>query len=67
MSKAINKLYRDAGLKPPKGKGIHKIAFHRCVVKCKVQKGKSKKPKSCHAVCMSSLGKEKAIKKAHRR
>ena len=67
MSKAIKKIYKDAGLTPPKGKGIHTVKFHKCVVGCKVRKKKTKKPKSCHAVCMSALGKKKAVKKAHRR
>ena len=65
MSKKIKKLYKDAGLNVPRGKGIHTVKFHKCVVGCKVRKGKSKKPKSCYAVCMSSLGKKKAVKKKH--
>ena len=66
MTKAIKKLYKGAGLKSPKGKGIHTVKFHKCVVSCKVRKKKTKKPRSCHAVCMASLGKKKAVRKAHR-
>ncbi len=67
MSKTIRKLYKGAGLKPPKGKGIHTVKFHKCVVSCKAKKKKTKKPRSCHAVCMKSIGKKRAVKKAHRR
>lgn len=67
MSQAIRKLYTSAGLKPPKGKGIHTKKFHSCVVICKVKKKKSKKPRSCHAVCMKSIGKKRAVRKMHRR
>jgi uncharacterized OsmC-like protein len=67
VSKNIKKLYRDAGLKPPDGKGIHTAAFHRCVVqlKKKMRAGKSKKVNP-YAVCMASLGAAKAVKKGHR-
>ena len=69
MSKEIKKLYKRAGLKPPKGKGIHTLKFHRCVVECKVGQRKKgrKKVRSCHAVCMASIGRNKAVRKSHLR
>lgn len=69
MSKEIKKLYKRAGLKPPKGKGIHTIKFHRCIVACKVGQRKKgrKKVTSCHAVCMASIGRHKAVRKSHLR
>jgi hypothetical protein len=63
MTKRIRQLYRNAGLKPPDGKGIHTTAFHKCVVKV-TKAGTAKNP---HAVCMKSLGRNKAVKKSHRR
>jgi len=65
MSKRIKELYRKAGLKPPNGKGIHTEAFHKCVIsiKKKQKQGKTSKSLNPYAVCMSSLGKKKAIKK----
>jgi len=65
-TKAINKLYTDAGLTPPEGKGIHTKAFHQCAV------GYAKKIKSgemtmqeAYKRCMGALGSEKAVKKEH--
>jgi hypothetical protein len=63
MSKKIRAIYHRAGLKPPDGKGIHTEKFHRCVVKRK-KSGNAVNP---YAVCMESLGKEKAINPSHRR
>jgi len=63
MSEKIKKMYRDAGLTPPDGKGIHTEAFHRCVIDV-TKKGGVESP---HAVCMESLGRNKAVKKGHRR
>ena len=59
----IRKLYRGTGLKPPKGKGVHTVKFHRCVTKV-AQKNKNVNP---YAVCMHSLGVKKAVRKGHRR
>lgn len=68
MSETIKKLYRGAGLTPPKGKGIHTMDFHSCVTQCaKNQGGKIKGKVNCWAVCMASLGKAKAVRKAHRK
>ena len=63
MSKKIKKLYKSAGLKPPKGRGLHTEEFHRCVIKVK-KSGSADNP---YAVCMSSLGVKKAVKKSHRK
>jgi hypothetical protein len=63
VSKKIKAMYRKAGMKPPKGKGIHTEKFHRCVTKV----GKRGGVTNPYAVCMASLGKKKAVKKSHRR
>ena len=63
MSEAIRKKYHKAGLKPPDGKGIHTEKFHSCVIDVK-KSGTAANP---YAVCMSSLGKTKAVKKSHQR
>jgi hypothetical protein len=58
----ITKLYRNAGMKPPVGKGEHTMAFHRLVTKL----GKQKGIKNPYAVAMKQLGPEKAVHKEHR-
>lgn len=70
MSKEIKGLYRRAlakgarGIAVPKGdKGIHTTKFHRCVTEV-AKSGSAENP---YAVCMAKLGKEKAVKKGHRR
>lgn len=65
----ITALYRNAGFKPPKGKGIHTMKFHRCVVDVmkKIRAGDLPKGSSPHAICMESLGKETAVHQAHQR
>ena len=70
MSREIKDLYRKAlakgarNIAVPKGKkGIHTKAFHSCVTKV-AKSGSADNP---YAVCMSRLGKEKAIKKGHRK
>jgi hypothetical protein len=71
MSKSIKKMYREKGLTPPKGKGIHTKKFHKCVVSVKSKKkeqGKSEEDQpNPYAVCMSSMGREEAVRKEHRR
>lgn len=68
MSKRIKSLYRAAGLTPPDGKGIHSVKFHRCVTQCaKKQGGKIKGKVNCWAVCMSSIGRGEAVRKAYQR
>lgn len=63
MTEQIRELYKEAGLNPPNGKGVHTEKFHKCVVDVK-KKGTAKSP---YAVCMASIGPEKAIKKTHLR
>lgn len=64
----ISKLYRSAGLKPPKGKGLHTMRFHRCVVECAKGQGSVIEGKvNCWAVCMESIGKKKAVQKVHQK
>lgn len=63
MSRKIRAMYKKAGIKAPNGKGIHTEKFHKCVVDVS-KKGGVKNP---HAVCMASIGKEKAVKKSHQR
>jgi hypothetical protein len=64
MSEKIRELYRKAGQSPPKGnKGIHTLAFHKCVVDVS-KKGNVDNP---HAVCMASLGRNKAVHASHRK
>lgn len=66
MSDSIRQLYTNAGLTPPKGKGVHTMKFHRCVVDCAKGQGRVIVGKvNCWAVCMSSIGREEAVKKAH--
>ena len=60
-TKDINAMYRKAGMTPPDGKGIHTKKFHKCVTSV----GDENK-KNPYAICMSSLGKEKAVKASHR-
>jgi len=61
-TKGVKSMYKNAGMTPPKGKGIHTKKFHKCVTSVG-EKGDVDNP---YAVCMSSLGKEKAVKAAHR-
>jgi len=63
MSKKIRAMYKKAGVKAPNGKGIHTEKFHRCVIDV-TKKGGAANP---HAVCMASIGKEKAVKKSHQK
>lgn len=66
--KDVKVLYEKAGFKPPKGKGIHTKAFHKCVINYagKIKSGKMKKDEACKR-CMGGLGKKNAVKKAHRK
>lgn len=70
MSAKIIQMYRKAGLTPPKGRrGIHTRKYHSCIVQCAIGHGRKIKGKgfSCWAICMSALGKKKAVRKGHRR
>ncbi|MFH1640867.1 MAG: TFIIB-type zinc ribbon-containing protein [Candidatus Omnitrophota bacterium] len=76
-SEEIKQMYRDAGLTPPEGKGIHTPPYHRCVVDVtlqakkdgkKIVSGDAKEGEiNPHAICMASLGKEKAVNPSHQR
>lgn len=60
-TKDVKAMYRKAGMTPPDGKGIHTKKFHKCVTSVGDEGGKNP-----YAICMSSLGKEKAVKASHR-
>jgi hypothetical protein len=62
MSKQIREAYRKAGLKPPKGKGIHTLRAHECVIRY-LKKGFSKD--EAWQRCMGGLGRNRAVKKSH--
>lgn len=59
----VKAMYHRAGMKPPKGKGIHTIKFHKTVTSIGA-KGKVRSP---HAVAMAKLGPGKAVRSEHRR
>lgn len=63
MSKAIKQAYRLAGLKAPKGKGIHTKRAHDCVITYR-KKGLAKD--EAWKRCMGGLGRNLAVKKGHR-
>ena len=70
MSREIKDLYRKALVKGakniavPKGsKRIHTKAFHKCTTEV-AKSGSADNP---YAICMARLGKEKAIRKGHRK
>ena len=63
MSKEIKKLYTSKGLRPPKGKGLHTKKFHE-VASSVMEEGKAENP---FAVAMAKLGRERAVRKSHRR
>ena len=60
----INAPYKKAGLKPPKGKGIHTIKFHKCAVAIA-----SKNPKlgldAAYPICMKKLGRNASVNRSH--
>jgi hypothetical protein len=66
----IKKMYQSAGIKAPKGKGIHTKKFHRMAVD--VMKGykkgglTDKERQIAYATAMKKLGPEKAVKAGHR-
>jgi len=64
MSKKIREMYRKAGLKPPDGKGIHTERFHECVIALTKALNPVDNP---YAVCMAKLGRDKSVKKSHRK
>jgi len=64
VSAKIKALYHKAGIKPPKGKGVHTKKFHSMAVEL-MKKGFSKT--HAYATAMMTLGRNKSVKKAHRR
>jgi len=64
MSQEIKDMYRNAGLKPPEGKGIHTKNAHKCVINY-LKKGFSKD--EAWKRCVGGMGAKNAIKKSHRR
>jgi len=66
MSEKIKKIYRDAGFKklPFKGKGIHKVAFHKLAVKIK-KNNPQYTWQQCFATAMKQLGRNRAVRKKH--
>lgn len=69
MSKEIINAYKKAKITPPKGKGIHTIAFHELaidIMKPMKKGGLTKKEKGiAYATAMGILGPKKAVKKSH--
>lgn len=62
-TKDIKAMYTRAGMDPPHpGKGIHTKKFHKCVTSVGDEKGKNP-----YAICMASLGADKAVKASHRK
>lgn len=64
MGKAIKKLYRDKGITPPKGKGMHTKKFHE-IASAMIASGVPRN--IAYATAMKKLGKTKAVNKSHRR
>ena len=67
QAKEIRNIYKGSGVKMPKGKGIHTPAFHACVVGVTKSMKKNKAPDKAYAICMSKLGKKKAVNLEHRK
>lgn len=66
----VDKAYEDAGVTPPEGKGIHKVAFHERAAKIMESMKKSGKPVNrnmAYAIAMKQLGKKKSVLKDHRK
>lgn len=71
MGKEIKKLYTSKGLKAPKGKGEHTLAFHKlatAIMESEKKGGLTEKEKQiAYATAMKRLGRNKAVNKSHRR
>jgi len=65
MTEAIRKIYRDAGLKPPDGKGIHKQKFHEIAVAIK-RDNPSYSMSRCYSIAMTKTP-GGGVKKSHKR
>ena len=62
QTEAIKKIYRKKGLKPPKGKGEHTVAFHKRAAAMMA----AGIPKNfAYATAMKNLGRNKAVHKSH--
>jgi len=65
-SEDIKAMYKKAGIKAPDGKGIHTKKFHECVIGVlKGDKEGKLKYENAAAICMSRLGRDKAVRKSH--
>lgn len=67
--KRVNKAYDDAEVTPPKGKGIHTVAFHERAAKIMgsmKSSGKKVNKNMAYAIAMKQLGKKKSVLKEHR-
>jgi len=63
-SKTIIDQYVSAGIKPPKGKGIHRPTFHRLAIKLMSQ---GMERNAAYATAMKQLGRNKAVNIGHRK
>jgi len=65
MSERIRAIYREKGVSPPDGKGIHTAEFHDMATS--IKRDNPDYPMSrCYAIAMGKLGRDKAVKKSHR-
>lgn len=65
----VNKAYDDAGVTPPKGKGIHTVAFHEratAIMGSMKKSGKKVDKNKAYAIAMKQLGRDKSVLKNHR-
>jgi phosphatidylethanolamine-binding protein (PEBP) family uncharacterized protein len=60
----IIRTYTEAGITPPKGKGMHTLKFHQMAVAL-MKKGLPKD--MAYATAMKKLGRDRSVKKSHRR
>jgi len=66
MTEAIRRIYKKKGVKAPDGKGIHTAKFHD--IATSIKRDNPSYPMSrCYAIAMGKLGRDKAVKKGHRR
>lgn len=65
----INSFYTSRGLKPPKGKGIHSVSFHKraAIIMGSMQKSGKLNKNEAYAIAMKQLGRDKSVLKKHRR
>ena len=65
MGKKIKQKYRNAGIAPPEGKGIHTEKFHEMAIAIK-KENPSYSMDRCYAIAMSRLGRNKSVNPSHR-